>query len=87
MSEINIAGSIKELMIFDDPEYCEGVGECKFIKYGRCNIFDADLVLKPGNYYQKCPACKKGWKKAKDASDPVKIQQRIDDNFFDSEYA
>lgn len=86
MSEIKINVKAK---IFDDPEYCEDyVGKCEHLNDGRkdyCTLFCVDvwhMML-----YRKCPECKKVWQNAKDASDPSKIQQRIDDDFFDSEYA
>jgi len=80
MSEINIAGAIDELMIFDDPEYCQkedGSKRCRFVAfnwgeaYKYCPVFDNakliefDLKCDPwGLGTEKCDQCKEAWKKA-----------------------
>jgi len=73
MSEINIAGAIDELMIFDDPEYC---GDSKTgeqcprlntpIDGEWCSLFSSELFFDSLTLFpQKCPQCKEAWKKAK----------------------
>lgn len=73
--------------------------KCDFLQYHdgddnhRCYLypFEHEPVVLEMNWqtmqFKKCNQCKKAWKKSKDANDPVKIQERIDDDFFDSEYA
>ena len=51
--------------IFDDPEFCEGNEECKFLDTGCCLLFDEPPILKPGHYYRKHDQCLKYWMKAK----------------------
>jgi hypothetical protein len=37
---IDISSAIKELLVFDDPEYCDGKeGKCERLKTGQCFTF------------------------------------------------
>lgn len=68
MTEINIAGSVKELMIFDDPEFCEDQdGDyCYAVFDDFCHIFKVmlDSSYNP-SLYKKCDACKTAYNEAK----------------------
>ena len=81
MSTINIAGHIKELMIFDDPYYCcsaipvnmtsHMVDKCRGLTLkGRCSRFntghpDNYLRLTSSNKFEKCQPCKEAYQAAK----------------------
>lgn len=65
MAEINIAPYIKELLIFDDPKYCDnGIRKCKFMVEEQCRIFN-DWEDCEGDYYRKSNACKKAYLRGK----------------------
>jgi hypothetical protein len=92
MSEINIAGSIKELMIFDDPEYCENdpysgsYRKCERLddRHSLCVLF---LEIESEQYgtvvetddnliYKKCQQCKDVYQK---------VIERQADDYFDKQ--
>lgn len=65
MKTINIAGAIDELMIFDDPEYCEKNGdECPSLTCdGMCGVWGNFLDWRTPK--SKHDACKAAYWKAK----------------------
>jgi len=73
MPTINIAPHIGELLVFDDPEYCnEFTEECEFLERSAwpvCQHFNneelAKRMLDERIYYEKCPQCKEAYQKAK----------------------
>lgn len=77
MKTINIAGSIKELMIFDDPEYChDDKAECprmgdNYESASCCFFLDKDNDPVDLYYdwdaklFKKLPQCKEAYQKAK----------------------
>ena len=68
MKTINIAPYIKELMIFDDPEYCaifagDATQICgKFFRH-TCFIFEEEIV-EDEKAPVKCPQCKEAYQKS-----------------------
>ena len=83
MKTINIAGSIKELLIFDDPNNCMVKGKlsdheskdqwCPYYYGLDCELFredDGDMVrlVTMGDTAKKCPQCKEAWKAQKEAN-------------------
>jgi len=73
MTEINIAGGVKELIVFDDPEYCEDKKTlCRRLDDSRCAAFITDdyypeylEVSKKTGFHEKCPQCKEAYQGAK----------------------
>lgn len=68
MKEINIAPHIGEVMVFDDPEFCEDkTHSCRQIEnYGKnqryCKQFD--LMRMTSDRPKKCPQCRTAYAKA-----------------------
>lgn len=65
MDEINIAPYIKELNVFNDPEYCKDeIEECAFLdkmshitRVSYCNLFQS-MIDNEGAKKKKCDQCK-----------------------------
>jgi hypothetical protein len=76
MSQINIAGAIDELLIYDDPEYCESreksCGYCHGLGY--CELFRTQLEEK-NSLEIKCDQCKAAYQKSILNKSPLKSKQ------------
>lgn len=73
MTEIEIYYRPKIFYDPENPEYCEGNDECRFLNTGCCILFDEPPIMKPGEYYRKHDQCK-AW--CKDATNVRNIKRQ-----------
>lgn len=93
MSEINIAGAIDELMIFDDPEYCgagilRGDELCFYLRHGHCMLFPAKKkknLFDPLSDFQDLRVVKKGERVKKCNQCKDAYRKAVNEKLFDEE--